>query len=76
MPTTTNVEQVKLNIMTQAQYAQATKNPTELYFVTDASYNITVDNALSPTSTNPVQNKVIYDVIGDIETTINTIRGV
>ena len=41
MSTTTNVPQVKLNIMTQQQYNAATKNPTELYMVTDAqvSYN-------------------------------------
>lgn len=37
MTTTTNVQQVKLNIMTQSQYDSATKNPTELYMVTDAS---------------------------------------
>lgn len=36
MPTTTNVEQVKLNVMTKTQYASATKNPNELYAVTDA----------------------------------------
>ena len=30
--------------------------------------SITVDTALSSTSTNPVQNKVIYAAIGDIET--------
>ena len=29
---------------------------------------MTVDSALSPTSENPVQNKVIYNTIGDIET--------
>lgn len=36
MPTTTNVSQVKLNIMTKQQYEAATKNPNELYAVTDA----------------------------------------
>lgn len=34
--TTTNVEQVKLNVMTQAQYDAATKSATELYMITDA----------------------------------------
>lgn len=45
MSTTTNVPQVKLNIMTQQQYNTATKNPTELYMVTDAqvSYNDLAD---------------------------------
>lgn len=36
--------------------------------------SITVDDALSPTSTNPVQNKVIYDTIGNIETLLNNIN--
>ena len=36
MATTTNVQQVKLNIMTQSQYDSATKNPSELYMITDA----------------------------------------
>ena len=36
MTTTTNVSQVKLNIMTQSQYNSATKNPNELYMITDA----------------------------------------
>ena len=36
MSQTTNVKQVKMNIMTQQQYTQATKNPNELYMVTDA----------------------------------------
>lgn len=36
MTTTTNVEKVKLNIMTSAQYSAATKDQTALYAVTDA----------------------------------------
>lgn len=36
MTTTTNVGQVKLNVMTEAQYTSATKNTNELYMVTDA----------------------------------------
>jgi len=36
---------------------------------------IDVDSALSPTSTNPVQNKVIYATIGDINTALDTING-
>ena len=41
MPTTTNVEKLKLNIMTTAQYNTATIDPNQLYMVTDAqiSYN-------------------------------------
>lgn len=33
-----------------------------------------VDNALSPTSENPVQNKVIYAAIGDVETLLNNLN--
>lgn len=36
---------------------------------------IDVDSALSPTSENPVQNKVIYATIGDINTALDTING-
>jgi hypothetical protein len=36
---------------------------------------ITVDSALSSTSENPVQNKVIYAAIGDIESALRTING-
>lgn len=36
MSTTTNVKQVKMNIMTQAQYSSITPSATELYMVTDA----------------------------------------
>lgn len=39
---------------------------TTLYAPTAST--ITVDSALSSSSTNPVQNKVIYTAIGDIET--------
>ena len=34
---------------------------------------VTVDSALSSTSENPVQNKVIYSAIGDIETLLAAI---
>ena len=35
---------------------------------------ITVDSSLSSTSTNPVQNKVIYTAIGDVETILQTLN--
>lgn len=34
---------------------------------------ITVDSALSSTSENPVQNKIIYAAIGDIETLLSAL---
>lgn len=36
--------------------------------------SITVDSSLSATSENPVQNKVIYAAIGDMESALNTIN--
>lgn len=47
MTTTTNVEQVKLNIMTQAQYESATKDPTQLYMVTDVGLPTVNDATLT-----------------------------
>lgn len=41
MPTTTNVKQVKVNVMTEEQYTSATKNPNEFYAVTDAALSYT-----------------------------------
>lgn len=37
--------------------------------------SITVDSALSSTSTNPVENRAIYAVIGDIESALQAING-
>lgn len=65
-----------INLLTQ----KATIAGTEKIPVSDTEYvttnqiaslgggSITVDSALSSTSENPVQNKVIYAAIGDIET--------
>ena len=38
MSTETNVQQVKVNLMTQAQYDGATKNQNEFYVITDQDY--------------------------------------
>ena len=38
MSTTTNVSQVKVNIMSQSQYDLATKNPNEFYVISDKEY--------------------------------------
>ena len=37
--------------------------------------SITVDSALSSTSTNPVENRAIYAVVGDIEAALQSING-
>jgi len=47
--TTTNVEQLKINVMTQQQYNTATKSATELYLVTDAKVDYATDVTNKPT---------------------------
>lgn len=49
------------------------KNGTTTATISDGT-TITVDDALSPTSTNPVQNKVIYDAIGNVESILQTLN--
>ena len=56
MPTVTNVEQVKVNIMTSAQYGTAEKNANEFYFLTD-------DDTYATKS-------YVDSVVGDIETAL------
>lgn len=70
-----------INLLTQ----KATIAGTEKIPVSDTEYvttnqiaslgggSVTVDSALSSTSENPVQNKVIYTAIGDIETLLAAI---
>lgn len=61
MSTTTNVQQVKVNLMTQDQYTDAIKNPNEFYVITDRDYldgitSTDITNALGYTpysSSNP-----------------------
>lgn len=82
MTTTTNVSQVKLNIMTQSQYNSATKNANELYMIIDAAINYndltnkpTIATSVSASSTNAetVGAKLFYDTCGNIETLINAL---
>lgn len=65
--------------LTQAEYdalTEAEKNNGTEYFITDAGSGIIIDDTLSPTSTNPVQNKVvkaaIESIIDDTTTSANT----
>ena len=78
MPTTTNVAQVKLNVMTSAQYANATKSATELYAVTDDTTYQTTSNLVTSVSSASTDSqypsaKLFYDTCGDIETLINAL---
>ena len=45
-----------------------------LYTNAQAGGSVTVDSALSSTSENPVQNKVIYNAIGDVESILSTLN--
>lgn len=67
MTTTTNVPQVKLNIMTKAQYNAATKSPTELYMVTDADPDVIVDTTLDPTSNHAIANSTVTNALANID---------
>lgn len=52
-----------------AEYSTGTK-----YWATVYDLDQTIDSALSSTSTNPVQNKVIYDAIGNVEAVLQTLN--
>ena len=62
MSVTTNVNQIKLNIMTKAQYNAATKSASELYMVTDAE-DSTIQVDTLPTASVDVLGK-IYQYVG------------
>lgn len=78
MTTTTNVAQVKLNIMTNSQYNSETKNANELYVVTDDTTYQTTANLVTSVSSSSTDSqypsaKLFYDTCGDIETLINAL---
>lgn len=73
MTTTTNVKQVKLNIMTQSQYNTATKDPNELYMITDAQIDFndlankpTVDQTYNASSTNAQSGTAVAQAVGGV----------
>jgi len=70
MTTTTNAEQVKINIMTQEQYNSTSKSDSELYVLTDATA-IPMDDELSLSSENPVKNSVLTARSNQIQTQLN-----
>lgn len=45
-----------------------------LYTNAQTGGSVTIDSALSSTSENPVQNKVIYNAIGDVESVLATLN--
>ena len=64
--------------LTQAEYdaLPAAQKSSGTYYITDApSANISIDTALSSTSTNPVQNKVVAGAINQINSDLTPIDG-
>lgn len=81
MPTTTNVQQVKVNIMTEAQYGDITPNTNEFYAITDAqlSYNDLADKPTIPTDTNDLTNGagfITSSALSGYQTTANLVTSV
>lgn len=74
MTTTTNVSQVKLNVMTEAQYTSATKNTNELYMVTDAKIPASDISGLATVATsgsyNDLSNQPTIPTVNDATLTI------
>ena len=69
MTTTTNVPQVKLNIMTKAQYNAATKSPTELYMVTDADPDGQIIQVSTLPTADATEEGKIYQYVGTTDST-------
>lgn len=63
-------------VTTSANGFMSSNDKSKLDGIATGANKITVDSAMSSTSTNPVQNKIIYAAIGDIKTALNTILGV
>ena len=66
-------------IVYPSDYSEIADLPTDLQAMAESidtaldNVSIDVDDELSPTSENPVQNKVIYETIGDLETILTTL---
>lgn len=81
MPISKNLDSLVINkVESQEVYewmkANNKTNEDELYLTPDSSDSITVDSALSSTSTNPVQNKVIKSALdGKLSTSGGTLTG-
>ena len=48
MPTNTDLSNLKINVLTQAQFDSATKNQNELYLVKDSGINASLINQVYP----------------------------
>lgn len=76
MTTDKNIDHLILNRLTKEQYeAIEEPNPDELYFVPDDE-SIEVVQETGQSTTAVMSQKAVTDIVGDIETAINEIRGV
>lgn len=71
MSSVTNLSTLKINYLTKQQYQDALDageiNENELYMTPaeNGGGSIVIDDVLSPTSVNAVQNKVIYSALNN-----------
>lgn len=72
MPTTTNIRQLKINKLTEAQYEQAVKSADELYLtpdtpkvvtITDTTYSLTVAENTIYEFSNAITSLTISSVV-------------
>lgn len=78
MPTDTNLKQLVINLLTQAQYSQATIPANELCFLTDETTFEEVSNKVTSISSSSTDDeypsaKCVYYIVGDIETLLQGI---
>lgn len=74
MPITNReVPQVVVNKLTQAQYNAATKVQDEFYLITDAP-NLTVVQTTGQSTTDVMSQKAVTDIIGNVETILQTLN--
>ena len=71
------LSQLVINELTQTQYDEAKQNglinPNELYLIKDGK--LVIDEELSESSTNPVQNKIITEAINSKQNKITGTSG-
>lgn len=75
----TRLPQLVINQLTKSQYDGLTPNPNELYLVTDEEgvfwSQVATSVSSSSTDSQVPTAKCLYDLLGDVESIINEIRG-
>lgn len=64
MSTTTNVANLKINVLTKAQFNGASKNENEIYLVTDDSFESEIKSALLNNSWTDAEKQAILQSLG------------